>query len=118
MTAQCVATIFHVKDVEEAIRYYTDVLGFTVDFRYNDLAGMEYNTVMIYLSGPKQGLKKAVGEGSVYIFCDEVDDYYQSVSGKGAKTEITLDDRPYGMRDFAVSDLDGNSLTFGRNFSK
>ena len=115
MTTRYAATVFHVVDVEEAIEYYTKVLGFSLEFRYNDLAGLQYGAVLIYLSGPKQDLKKAVGEGSIYIFCDQVDEYYSLISGKGANTEIELNDRPYGMRDFAVSDRDGNFLTFGQS---
>ena len=107
------ATIFHVHDVETSILYYTGVLGFKVDFRYKDLAGMEYDSVLIYLSGPKQDMKKAIGEGSIYIFCDKVDQYFKDISSRGAILEITLEDRDYGMRDFAVKDPDGNIITFG-----
>lgn len=33
---------------------------------------------------------------------------------KGAAITVPLDKRPYGMRDFAVDDLDGNTLVFGK----
>lgn len=115
MKPECAATIFHVSDVESSIKYYTEVLGFMVDFRYNDLAGLEYEAVLIYLSGPGQDVKKIIGQGSIYIFCDEVDQYFREISLKGALTEIGPDDRPYGMRDFAIKDPDGNILTFGKN---
>jgi len=94
-----------------------EILEFTLDFRYRDLAGMEFGPVLIYLSGPGQDLKKTIGEGSIYIFCDEVDDYYQRISGKGAFIEIVIEDRPYGMRDFAIKDPDGNTLTFGKTIN-
>lgn len=114
MKPECSATIFHVDNLDSSIEYYTAVLGFMVDFRYMDLAGLEYGDILIYLSGPGQDAKRAVGEGSIYIFCDEVDQYFQDISAKGAFTEITIDDRPYGMRDFAIKDLDGNFLTFSK----
>jgi uncharacterized glyoxalase superfamily protein PhnB len=114
MKTECAATIFHVKNVEASIEYYTRVLGFSLDFRYNDLAGMEYGTVLIYLSGPGQDAKKTVGKGMIYIFCDEVDQYFADISAKGAIKVIPPDDRPYDMRDFAIKDLDGNELSFGR----
>ena len=118
MNAQCSATIFQVNHVESAIHYYTVVLGFTVDFRYKDLAGLEYDSVLIYLSGPKQGAKRAIGQGSIYIFCDEVDQYFSEISARGAIFEIGIDDREYDMRDFAVKDPDGNILTFGKSMAK
>ena len=115
MKTECAATIFHVSDVESSINYYTQVLGFNVDFRYKDLAGVEHGPVLIYLSGKAQEVKKAIGEGSIYIFCDEVDEYLEEISGKGAIVEVAIDNRDYGMRDFAIKDLDGNILTFGKS---
>ena len=97
MKPDCAATIFHVSDVESAILYYTNVLGFTVDFRYNDFAGLEYGSVLIYLSGPAQGVKRIAGKGAIYIFCDEVDEYYREITAKGAKTQNPPKDYEYGM---------------------
>lgn len=114
MKPECSATIFHVSDVEASINYYTHVLGFRVHFQYNDLAGLESGAVIIYLSGPKQDMKKAIGEGSIYIFCDEVDEYYTDILSKGAIMEVDIDNRLYHMRDFAIKDPDGNVITFGR----
>ncbi|MEP7323414.1 MAG: VOC family protein [Saprospiraceae bacterium] len=113
MKPECVATIFHVANVEASINYYTTVLGFKQEFRYHDLAGMEYGNVLIYLSGPGQDVKRMIGQGSVYIFCDEVDLYYADISTKGALIDVPMDDRPYDMRDFAIKDPDGNIITFG-----
>ena len=115
MKPECAATVFHVSDIGQAADYYTKILGFTIDFQYKDLTGLEYGNVLIYLSGPKQGLKQAIGQGSVYIFCDEVNDYYQAILKKGALLSIALADRSYGMRDFAIKDNDGNTLTFGKS---
>ncbi|HEY4327956.1 MAG TPA: VOC family protein [Mucilaginibacter sp.] len=114
MTApQYAATIFHVSYVERSIEYYTGVLGFTVDFRYGDLAGMVFGNVLIYLSGPAQGVKRAIGEGSIYIFCDDVNEYYLNIKSMGADISVDIEDRAYGMRDFGIADPDGNFLTFG-----
>lgn len=44
MKPECSATIFHVSNVEASVAYYKDILGFSVDFRYNDLAGVEYDS--------------------------------------------------------------------------
>jgi catechol 2,3-dioxygenase-like lactoylglutathione lyase family enzyme len=115
MKPECAATIFHVADVETSILYYTQVLGFNVEFRYKDFAGLEYGPILVYLSGPKQEVKKIAGEGSMYIFCDEVDEYSQDVIAKGAIISAPIEDRDYGMRDFAIRDPDGNMITFGRS---
>ena len=113
MKHDAAATIFHVSNVESSINYYTQVLGFSIDFRYNDFAGVELGAVLIYLSGPAQEVKRTVGKGSIYIFCDEVDQYFQEISEKGAIIEVRIDNRDYGMRDFGIKDPDGNMLSFG-----
>ncbi|MGZ3778953.1 MAG: VOC family protein, partial [Mucilaginibacter sp.] len=113
MKPESAATIFHVRDVESSIKYYQEILGFDIDFRYNDLAGMVYGNVLIYLSGPGQEAKKMNGEGSIYVFCNEVDQYYRNIMVKGAIVSVDLEDRVYGMRDFAVLDPDGNYIAFG-----
>lgn len=113
MKPACAATIFHVKDLDASLNYYKDILGFNVDFRYGDMVGLAFGEVLIYLSGPGQEVKKTPGEGSIYIFCDEVDQYYKDIIAKGAILSIGVEDRGYGMRDFSVPDPDGNFITFG-----
>lgn len=116
MKAFCAATIFQVSDLSIAVPFYTEVLGFTKYFEFASVVGIQHGEVRIHLSGPEaQGHKKAIGEGDMYIFCDEVDDYFKAISAKGANTFAPPEDRGYGMRDFAVQDPDGNILAFGKN---
>ena len=114
MTPENAATIFNVSDLASSVSYYSDVLGFKIAFQYGEFVGLEYGHVLIYLSAPgHQGIKRATGQGQLYIFCDEVDQYFQEVSAKGALVIVQLDDRAYGMRDFGITDFDGNVLSFG-----
>ena len=109
-----ITAVIHVSDLQSAAAYYTDILGFKIDFRFGDYLGLTYGNVSIHLNGPKnQGTKKAPGGAHFCIDCDEVDSYYTSISGKGALISVPLADREYGVRDFAVNDKDGNTLVFG-----
>jgi len=51
---------------------------------------------------------------SVYVFCDEVDAYYQKLVASGVEVTCALATYPYGMRDFQIQDPDGNLVNFGR----
>ncbi|MBC9915073.1 VOC family protein [Chitinophaga varians] len=114
MTPECSATIFSVSNLAAAIKYYVDTLGFSIDFEYGAIAGLKYGNVLLQLSGPDLiGNRNATGEGNMYIFCDEVDAYFQQISAKGAQVIVAPEDRAYGMRDFAIKDADGNILAFG-----
>lgn len=119
MKPSCAATIFHVSDVDAAVKFYTGVLGFSLDFRYGQLAGLVYGDVLLHLSGPNTSVtKRAVGEGHVYLFCDEVDQYYGDITAKGATLLVPIADREYGLRDFAVKDADGNIVAFGEEIGE
>jgi predicted enzyme related to lactoylglutathione lyase len=108
------ATTFHVANVEAALKFYTEMLGFTKRFVFGDYAGVEHGEVQIHLSGPASTNKREVGQGGIYVFCDDVDAYYAEITAKGAVTQAAPKDYEYGMRDFVITDPDGNLLGFGQ----
>ena len=117
MTPHATATTFHVSDLERSLRYYVGVLGFSERFRFGDYAGVQMGgegaVVQIHLSGPGSTNKRAVGQGTIYVFCDAVDDYCAEIVARGATIQAPPRDYEYGMRDFVVEDPDGNLVTFG-----
>jgi catechol 2,3-dioxygenase-like lactoylglutathione lyase family enzyme len=106
------ATVLQVKDLETALAFYRDVLGFTEDFRYDEYAGIHRDELCLHLCA-HTFWKRPTGGGAVSIFCDEVDQYCADIQSRGATIHGEPADREYGMRDFVVSDPDGNVLTFG-----
>ena len=108
------ATTFHVSELERSLKYYTEVLGFTEQFRFGDYAGVQFDEIQIHLSGPKATNKREIGQGSIYIFCDAVDEHYERVKAKGAVTQAPPKDYEYGMRDFVIEDPDRNMVAFGQ----
>ncbi|MES2275141.1 MAG: VOC family protein [Bacteroidota bacterium] len=115
MKALSSTTVIHVTDLDSALKYYTDILGFTIDFIFGDYAGLIHGEVAIHLNGPTNtSMKKLPGNAHLCIDCDEVDDYYNRISKNGAIISAPIADRVYGVRDFAVDDPDGNTLVFGR----
>lgn len=112
MKTHSAATVFAVKNVEESLRFYVDVLGFSEDFRFGEYAGVKHGDVFIHLSQSPPS-ERLPGSGAIYIFCDEVDDFHRETKEKGARIAYEPKDWPYGMRDFAAYDLDGNQVSFG-----
>jgi len=108
------ATTFHVADLDASLLFYAQVLGFQECFRFGDYAGVVFGEVQIHLSGPKASNKREVGQGGIYIFCDEVDSYYAEIVAHGAAPQFPPKDYDYGMRDFVVPDPDGNLVAFGQ----
>lgn len=115
MKTESQASIFSVSDLAVAKSYYLDVLGFELDFDFEigQYVGVKHGNVQIHLTAG-DAVAERVGKGSVYIFCDEVDDYFAQVKANGANIMRRPADEPFMMRDFTVLDPDGNMITFGR----
>lgn len=112
MKTSSAATVFAVRDLDEALKFYADVFGFVEDFRFGEYAGVRLGEVSIHLSQSPPS-ERLPGAGAVYIFCDEVDEFCREIRGKGARIGCEPKDWPYGMRDFVAYDLDGNQVSFG-----
>jgi catechol 2,3-dioxygenase-like lactoylglutathione lyase family enzyme len=106
--------VFHVKDVDSSVRFYTTVLGFVQSFRYGTYVGLKIGKCEIHICPPGDNGPR-IGAGNAYIICDEVDDYFRKITAAGAKPKSEPADRIYGMRDFVIFDPDGNQLSFGRD---
>ncbi len=109
--------VLHVTDLKAAIAFYTDVLGGTKlwDFE-NRYAGVQLGKVEFHVSQGTGMFNKPIGGANLYFFVDspaDVDAAYEEIVAKGGKVNAPPADYPYGMRDFVAFDPDGNMLTFG-----
>ena len=50
MKAQSAAPVFHVSNLDTALKYYKDVLGFREDFRFGQYAGVKLGEFALHLS--------------------------------------------------------------------
>jgi uncharacterized glyoxalase superfamily protein PhnB len=107
-----IGPVFQVSDLSNALKYYKEVRGFEEDFQFGAYAGVSHGDACLHLSG-HQIHKRPIGGGAAFVFCDEVDDYFQQIKKQGAIVKVEPADQPYGMRDFIVLDPDGNHMTFG-----
>jgi catechol 2,3-dioxygenase-like lactoylglutathione lyase family enzyme len=112
MNVSAASTVLQVKDISDALRFYTEVLGFEKDFEFGPYAGVHLGECCLHLCAHTTW-KRPLGGGAVVVFCDEVDAYHEVVRERGAEVALKPTDEPYGMRDFVVRDPDGNVLTFG-----
>jgi len=117
MKTQRVVPVFQVASLEVTLKFYQEVMGFAEDFRFGKYAGIKLGTINLHLSEQTEDgrgdYRKPLGSGIAYVFCDEVDHYYEQIKLKGAKMKYPPQDFPYGMREFMAVDPDGNHLAFG-----
>ena len=57
------APVFRVSSTEAALMFYRDVLGFAVEFQYNDYAGLSLEKAGLHVCRPEAG--KPAGGGAV-----------------------------------------------------
>ena len=106
-----VAPVLQVADVPASLAYYRDALGFQVEFTWHDppiYAGLELGQAELHLAKGE-----ARSPSVVAFFCTGLDSLLQQFKTNGARIERPISVEPYGMREFAVTDLDGHRLVFG-----
>jgi catechol 2,3-dioxygenase-like lactoylglutathione lyase family enzyme len=107
-------TNLSVPDVRLAADFYGAKLGFRVDFTDGnppDFAGVSLGRAQIFLSA---GTPSPEG-CSVYFVIGDADELHEVHRSNGVAIVDPPADRPYGLRDYAVQDLDGYRLRFGHH---
>lgn len=105
-------TILPVSDLEAAIDFYTNKLGFWLAFRWGNpssMAGVNLGNVQIFLH---LGTPNPNGCG-MYFVVGDADELYEFHKANGVEIVVRPDDRNYGLRDYGVRDLYGYKLDFG-----
>jgi predicted enzyme related to lactoylglutathione lyase len=95
-----------VTDVERAQQYYRDVLGFDIGWLdpSKEIGAVSRGEVAIFLRKRQPPFEPAVH----WIFAPDVDDTYRELSSSGANIVEPIEDKPWGVRQFTIDDLDGN----------
>jgi uncharacterized glyoxalase superfamily protein PhnB len=116
-----VSPVLLVADVDRAVEYYRDRLGFscTVYGDPPDFVVAERDAAVILLALCSQPEKivpnwKIVDmTWNAFIRVDDVESIYAEVQERGAEIDYTLYDAPSGFREFGVQDPDGHDIAFG-----
>jgi uncharacterized glyoxalase superfamily protein PhnB len=116
-----------VNDIEKSLAWYCDVLGFTVDQRWESdgkLMGAEVKAgSVVFMIGQddwKKGRDRVKGAG-VRIYCDtdqDIDRLAARIKANGGTLAQEPKDQPWGMRDLAIDDPDGYKITIARDLKK
>src|SRR5688572_1415975 len=114
-----ICPIYQVEDLDQAISFYTGVLGFEVAWKAGDppdRASLCRDAVEITLETREPSEPKRISRA--YLYVSDIDAYVAEAQAKGARVTVPLGDRWYGMRDCRVLDPDGNELHIGEALEK
>jgi catechol 2,3-dioxygenase-like lactoylglutathione lyase family enzyme len=105
-----------VNDVPAAVEFYVKKLGFQPAFTWGEpptFAGVSLGKAQVFLAKGKPTPSSETG--AVYFVVGDADQLYEFHRANGIEIVQGIDDRPYGIRDYAVRDLYGYHLVFGHH---
>jgi catechol 2,3-dioxygenase-like lactoylglutathione lyase family enzyme len=105
-------TTIPVGDVLAAVEFYTKKLGFELAFTWGDpitMAGVRLGQAEIFL---QLGTPNPAGCSMNFVVGD-ADELYEFQKSNGIEVLLEPEDRPYGLRDYRIRDLNGYHLAFG-----
>lgn len=107
-------------DLEASIRFYTETLGFALEFRYLDFyAGIRAGDQVIHLKrvdekDPSIAFVERGGHFHLYFDTDDIAGLATELKGKGVEPEMPLHDTAWGTRELTIKDDQGHTLYFGQ----
>ena len=112
------AAVFAVSDMQASLAWYRDRLGFNVHFTWEEpvsYACLCQDSVDLHLATTRSPDSLTIGRGNLCVFVRDVDALYARLVTAGVMIPQPPQDWPYGMREFVVTDPDGNRLIFGQH---
>src|SRR5262245_15411006 len=113
-----IAPQFLVDDLDRAIAYYRDRLGFALDFQYESFyASVSRDGFAIHLKlaeklAADRAHRKANEHLDAYIAVSGIRSLFSELQARGADVIKPLEARPWACLDFYVEDPDGYILCF------
>ena len=117
------APVLLVADVVKAANYYRDQLGFAYDRFWGEPANfcmVKRDGFIVMLAQACAGTQllphwKIVHQmWNAYFWCDEVEALHAEFVKRGAKIDYGVSNKPYGIKEFGIQDLDGHDIAFGQ----
>lgn len=108
-------------DLDASIRFYTEILGLTLEFRYRDFyAGIRAGNQVFHLkrvdeTDPSVAYVADHGHFHVYLRTDDVAALAEVLKRRGVRLMRDVHDTEWGTREIVVCDDQGHTLYFGQN---
>ncbi len=109
--------VIPVPDVEAAVSFYCDQLGFERDFVIGEPAdhgSVTRDTVGIQFTLPREPFPAETYPGWFYLFVEDIDALAAEYKQRGLTFTQALGTRDHGMREFEIIDTNGFRLRFGQ----
>ncbi len=102
-----------VVDMAEAKRF-CEAAGFDVELYDDGFAFVQFQDESLFDLDRIEGLDPATNRAGCYIVTDEVDDWHARFVAEGLSV-TPVEDMPWGMHEFTLTDASGNRIRIGRS---
>lgn len=106
--------ILAVKDINETIQYWHEVLGFPNKWTWGDppnYGGVNWNTTSIQFNLDPTLATSSTGN-AIFIKVKKLEELYRYHQGKNAVIVEHLENKPWGMAGYTVKDINGYYIVF------
>ncbi|HPF13977.1 MAG: VOC family protein [Planctomycetes bacterium] len=115
--------ILPVLDIEAAIQFYTERLGFRLAFRDpsgpDNYVGVRRDGVELHFQYQREVDMPPRGSIMIRFLVDDPDALFAEYQSSGEFDKPTsVEDKPWGTREFALMDPNGHGLTFYRDLPR
>lgn len=119
-----IVPVIKCRDLGRSVRFYTTILDFERKWPGYEDRERSNGVVDLICNGAEMQLSRHAGDGVfgsvVRVFVDDVDERYRTFRARGLDTTLRPEsplhtapvDQTWGLREFAVTDPDGNGLCF------
>ena len=99
-----------VSDVEKAQEYYQQYFGCKIEWLYpgKEIGAVSNADTAIFFRKREGPFEPVV----LWVYCTDIDNSFATLQGNGANIVESIEDKPWGTRQFTVHDLDGNVFYF------
>ncbi|MEM8781242.1 MAG: GNAT family N-acetyltransferase [Planctomycetota bacterium] len=104
--------IFAVRDVNETLAFYRDVLGGGGEWTYGDppgFGGVRLGSVQLCFQRQPEVAGKIEGLEH-FLFAEQIDALYEQHAAAGAPIVEPIENKPWGLREYVVRDPNGYRL--------
>jgi catechol 2,3-dioxygenase-like lactoylglutathione lyase family enzyme len=119
-TVSSVIAQLRTNDLDRTIRFYTEYLGFELDFRYEDFyAGIRAGNSVVHLKlidddDPSVDYVKQGGHFHLYLETPDAAAAAEAIEKKGLELTDKLRETPWGTKEFVIEDDQGHTIYFGQ----
>jgi catechol 2,3-dioxygenase-like lactoylglutathione lyase family enzyme len=120
MAISSVITQLRTTNLSQSIRFYTEKVGLTLEFQYQDFyAGIRAGNQVFHLKlvDEKDPSIAFVDKGDhfhLYFGTDDVQAIADALKRNGVRLVKDVHDTPWGTRELAIKDDQGHTLYFGQ----